>query len=142
MQEIIRENEEKELRVLRKNEERVDQLRRENKQLEEEQRRKNEERLAFLLLENETQLANLVAKQEEEEEKKKEESVSRKRKADKLEANKQPAAPECPVCLLEFQLFVCLFVVQLLSQVCLDEMVPPTKIFHCVNGHHICETCK
>ena len=28
------------------------------------------------------------------------------------------------------------------AQVCLDEMVPPTKIFHCVNGHHICETCK
>ena len=118
MQETIRENEEKELRVLRKNEEReeqlkrehqnqVEQLRRENKQLEEEQRRKNEERLAFLLLENETQLANLVAKQEEEEEKKKEEGVSRKRKVEELETNKQPAAPECPVCLFEFQLFVC-----------------------------------
>ena len=119
MQEIIKENEEKEVRVLRKNKEReeqlrreyqnqVEQLRRENKQLEEEQRRKNEERLAFLLLENETQLANLVAKQEEEEEeKKKEEGVSRKRKVEELETNKQPAAPECPVCLFEFQLFVC-----------------------------------
>ena len=118
MQEIIRENEEKELRVLRKNEEReeqlkrehqnqVEQLRRENKQLEEEQRRKNEESLAFLLLENEAQLANLVAQQEEEEEKKEGESVSRKRKVEELETNKQPAAPECPVCLLEFQLFVC-----------------------------------
>ena len=107
MQEIIRENEEKELRVLRKNEERVYQLIRENKQLEEEQRRKNEERLAFLLLENEAQLANLVAKHEEEEEKKKGESVSRKRKVEELETNKQPAAPECPVCLFEFQLFVC-----------------------------------
>ena len=40
------------------------------------------------------------------------------------------------------RLFVSFFVVQLLSQVCLDEMVPPTKIFNCVNGHHICETCK
>ena len=107
MQEIIRENEEKELRVLRKNEERVYQLIRENKQLEEEQRRKNEESLAFLLLENEAQLANLVAQQEEEEEKKEGESVSRKRKVEELETNKQPAAPECPVCLLEFQLFVC-----------------------------------
>ena len=107
MQEIIKENEEKEVRVLRKNKEREEQLRRENKQLEEEQRRKNEERLAFLLLENEAQLANLVAQQEEGEEKKKEASVSRKRKVEKLETNKQPAAPECPVCLLEFQLFVC-----------------------------------
>ena len=118
MQEIIKENEEKEVRVLRKNKEReeqlrreyqnkVEQLRRENKQLEEEQRRENEEILAFLLLENEVRLANLVAQQEEEEEKKEGESVSRKRKVEELETNKQPAAPECPVCLLEFQLFVC-----------------------------------
>ena len=154
MQETIRENEEKELRVLRKNgereeqvrreyqkkeeqlrkeyQEREEQLRRENKQLEEEQRRKNEECLAVLIEENEAQLANLVARQGE-----KKERVSRKRKADELERNKKPSAPECPVCL-----FVCLFVFQLLSQVCLDEMVPPTKIFNCVNGHHICETCK
>ena len=27
-------------------------------------------------------------------------------------------------------------------QVCFEEMVPPTKIFQCGNGHHICETCK
>ena len=29
-----------------------------------------------------------------------------------------------------------------LVQVCFDEMVPPTRIFQCSNGHHICETCK
>ena len=52
--------------------------------------------------------------------------------------HKQPAAPECSV----GTSIVCFFVVQLLSQVCLDEMVPPTKIFNWVNGHHICETCK
>ena len=30
----------------------------------------------------------------------------------------------------------------LVLQVCLEQMTPPTKIFQCVNGHHVCETCK
>ena len=114
----------------------IDVLRRENSQVEEEQRRKNGESLELLLLQNEAQLATLMAKQKKEEE----ERLGRKRKAEQPETNKkQPAAPECPVCLLNF---VVVAIFQLLSQVCLDEMGPPTKIFHCVNGHLICETCK
>ena len=74
-----------------------------------------------------------------------EEKWRRKRKADQLEdTNKKPTAPECPVCFFAAKVFVCLFIerVLFLVQVCLDEMAPPTKIFHCVNGHHICQTCK
>ena len=26
--------------------------------------------------------------------------------------------------------------------VCLVEMIPPTKIFQCINGHSLCEKCK
>ena len=69
------------------------------------------------------------------------EKTARKRKADEIETNKQPAAPECPVRLLKNKLLLKTICFSLL-QVCLDEMAPPTKIFHCVNGHHICETCK
>ena len=32
--------------------------------------------------------------------------------------------------------------IEIIFQVCLDEMVPPMRIFHCVNGHQICETCR
>merc|ERR1719222_566789 len=61
-------------------------------------------------------MVKMLAKQEEE-------GKVRKRKVDQLDAtNKQPTAPECPVCL--------------------ERMMPPTKIFGCINGHHICETCK
>ena len=68
-------------------------------QLEEEQRRKNEESLELLLNENDAQMAKMLAKQKEEEEAR---VVKRKRKADQIDAtNKQPSAPECPVCFLE-----------------------------------------
>ena len=43
------------------------------------------------------------------EEERGEERVAKKRKADQLDVtNKQPAAPECPVCLLGKLLFKCL----------------------------------
>ena len=59
--------------------------------LEEEQRRKNEDVGCWML-----------AKQTKEEGR-----VVRKRKSDQLDAsNKQPAAPECPVCLLERSLLL------------------------------------
>ena len=31
---------------------------------------------------------------------------------------------------------------QRIDQVCFEEMVPPTRIFQCKNGHLICEPCK
>ena len=104
--------------IKREMSDREEQLRRENAQLEEEQ------------------MVEMLAKQEAE-------GKVRKRKVDQLDAtNKQPAAPECPVCLLEFCSGLFIGRIWFLAQVCFDEMVPPTKIFHCVNGHHICETCK
>ena len=30
----------------------------------------------------------------------------------------------------------------IMTQVCLEEMAPPKRIFQCKNGHHLCETCK
>ena len=33
-----------------------------------------------------------------------------------------PVAPECPICL--------------------EEMAPPTRIFQCLNGHHVCGACR
>ena len=51
---------------------------------------------------------------------------TRKRKRASVENEEQttnhPSPPECPVCF--------------------TEMAPPTKIFQCSNGHHICESCK
>ena len=90
-------NKEKEEQVKRENSEMDAQLRRENKQLEEEQKRKNEESLALLIKENKVQMAKMMAKMMAKQEQK--ERAARKRKADQIETNKQPAAPECPVCL-------------------------------------------
>ena len=99
VQVAIRENEESMMRVLRRSKEREEQLRRENKQLEEEQRRKNNETLQLLLNENKSQMSKMLAKQKKEEAEKG--KVVKKRKVDQLDAtNKQPAAPECPVCFL------------------------------------------
>ena len=65
-----------------------------NRQFEEEERKVREENLAKLLDENEAQMALLV----EEEEKEEEEGLAKRRKIDQLETNRQPTAPECPVC--------------------------------------------
>ena len=35
-----------------------------------------------------------------------------------------------------------LAIIVLMTQVCLEEMAPPTRIFQCRNGHLLCETCK
>ena len=131
-----RNNEEKKTRVLRRNEERLEELRRENQAREEKmlreneenvekQRRESEESLALLLRENEAQMLKMMEKQDEN---------------SKSNPPKQLTAPECPVCRAKYYSSALVFLD--FFQVCLDEMMPPTKIFHCVNGHHICETCK
>ena len=92
------------------------------------------------------QLRQVRVRQEEEKEemltRHKEEREARKNKS---AVKKQPGAPECPVCsifvLIDFALST-IFCWLLLPKVCMDEMAPPTRIFHCFNGHHICEGCK
>jgi len=126
----ILEGEEKNQELLSKNEERVEKLRKEYQEkerriLEENkanvvnQRKKHEVSLALLLSKNEAELSKMMKRQKEEKMRE-----SKKRKADQLEATAQNqlGAPECPVCL--------------------DAMTPPTRIFQCVNGHHVCESCK
>ena len=63
-----------------------------------------EESLAELLDENEAQMILLMEEEEEEEE-----ELAKKRKIEQLETNRQPAAPECPVCSFSKTLtFLCL----------------------------------
>ena len=132
VQAAMRRNNEKKGRVLRENKEREVRVLRENNEKEEKVLKENKESLALLLDANKAELAALVEKQE------KVDRAARKRKAD------GPAAPECPV--REIFIFA-----ESLScpnfrlgnlQVCLIEMRPPTRIFQCLNGHHVCETCK
>ena len=132
-------NKERAEQMKRENSERDEHLRRENKQLEKEQRRRNKEKLALLLSENEAEMATMMAKQEQKK------GVTMKRKADQLDTNRQPAAPECPVC--AWKLTFCESKSEqsnyTLVQVCFEKMVPPTKIFQCGNGGRlVCETCK
>ena len=49
------------------------------------------------------------------------------------------AALECMVCSANY---ISLSKYFRLRQVCLEEMVSSTRIFNCLNGHCICETCK
>ena len=109
----------------RKQEEKVQAAMRANKEKEEKVLRENKESMTLLLDENKAELAALLEKQEKD-------KAARKRKAD------GPAAPECPVCIFGNFEVLQLF----LLQVCLTEMKPPTRIFQCLNGHHVCETCK
>ena len=81
---------EKEELLKRNYQEEEEKIKRENRQLEEEERKVREENLAKLLDENEAQMAHLVEEGEE--------GLAKRRKIDHLETNRQPAAPECPVC--------------------------------------------
>ena len=96
------------------------QLKRKGEELIEE-KRKRTWNLSQLLIGHEAQRNDMLEKQEKEMR-----STTRKRKREAVELeeerSKQPSPPECPVCF--------------------NEMAPPTKIFQCSNGHHICETCK
>jgi len=72
----------------------------------------------------------LAKKQKEEVERLHNQLAKNKRKIDDLEKAMQsrlkfprgPKVPECPVCL--------------------EEMIPPTEIFNCRNGHLVCGECK
>ena len=84
-----------------RNKERIEQmakaeeeLRKENLENEKRQREVNEEELALLISDKEDRMAEMLAKVEEEK------RLTRKRKADQLEAGtkKQLPAPGCPVC--------------------------------------------
>ena len=80
---------EKEELLKRNYQEEEEKIKRENRQLEEEERKVREENLAKLLDENEAEMALLVEE---------EEGLAKRRKIDQLETNRQPTAPECPVC--------------------------------------------
>merc|ERR1719500_1429845 len=117
----MKRNEEKTDRVMRENKEMEVKILRQNKEREEKVLRENNEKAEKILKENKTSLALLMEENKAEmaalvEKQEKEDRLARKRKAE------GPLAPECPICL--------------------TEMKPPTRIFQCSNGHHVCETCK
>ena len=99
------------------------QLRRKREELTEE-KRKRTWNLSQLRIGHEAQRNIMLEKHAKEKEMEMRSTRKRKRGAVELEEekSKQPSPPECPVCF--------------------NEMAPPTKIFQCSNGHHICETCK
>ena len=134
---VMRENKEMEVKILRQNKEREEKVLRENNEKAEKVLKENKARLALLMDENKAEMAALVEKQE------KEDRLARKRKAD------GPVAPECPVCATLYTIVhfshslpLVRFCNLLFLQICLTEMKPPTRIFQCSNGHHVCETCK
>jgi len=102
--------------LLQQNKKKEQKLKREYREKEQALKAENERALALLIQDNEAQEALMVAKHDEEE------------RATELEvernasATSRPHIPECPVCL--------------------EEMIPPTRIFQCRNGHLVCETCK
>jgi len=110
-----------ELKELRKHQnERVQLLLQQNREKEQAFKAENEKTLALLIQDNEAQEALMVAKHDEEE--------TAVRRATELEAERNASStsrPHIPVC-----------------PVCLEEMIPPTRIFQCRNGHLVCETCK
>ena len=137
MDELRKKQKKKVEAVMRRNKENEERVMRENKEREVRVLRESNESWALLLDENKAELAALAEMQE-----KMQEKMARKRKSD------GPAAPECPVCFF-LSLFgpLCVFFSSLIFaifvlQVCFTEMKPPTRIFQCLNGHHVCGTCK
>ena len=134
--------------LLQQNEEKEEKLRKEHRDKEQKLRAEHERTLATLMEQNEVQEAMMIAKHEEEK--------RAARKAKELEAERYapsapshpPHIPECPVGFhfsfknlsqnnQNHSTFIDNF-----DQVCLEEMIPPTRIFQCRNGHLLCETCK
>lgn len=117
---MIVDNERKEKELEENFRKQLQLMKKENKEKVEALQLENEKTLATMMEENERQEALMVAKHEGEE--------KAIKKAAELEAERsgaearRPQIPECPVCL--------------------EEMVPPTRIFQCGNGHLVCETCK
>jgi len=126
VQRVLQQHEEKEQKLVVDNqkrekeaEENLLRMKRENKEKVEALKLENERTLATMMEENERQEALMVAKHEGEKALKKAAELEAKRIG--VEA-RRPQIPACPVCL--------------------EEMVPPTRIFQCGNGHLVCETCK
>ena len=99
------------------------QLKRRREALDEE-KRKRSWNLSRLLKENEIKRKEMLEKHRQEVDEKMRSTRKRKRASVENEEQRSnhPSPPECPVCF--------------------TEMAPPTKIFQCSNGHHICESCK
>ena len=115
--------------LLRKHEERQNEVVRDNKERLMKQQKENEERLERMIRENELEVTSLMKKHMEEKEKVKATAVLKPPPA-------HPSAPECPVS--KFDLMFSLH----LLQVCFEEMLPPTRICQCGDGHLICEPCR
>jgi len=113
---LVEQNEEEEKTLREENLRKLEEMKLENEDEEKKLKEKNQRRLSMLMEENRAQEALMLAKHEEEE------KAVWKEECERRVATRQVKVPECPVCL--------------------EEMVPPTRIFQCRNGHLICETCK
>ena len=56
-----------------------------------------------------------------------------------LEPGPSHQAPECPVGCYSMRVFICTCTC---TQVCMEPMVPPMRIFQCKDGHLLCQTCR
>jgi len=112
---LVEQNEEKEKTLREENLRKLEDMKLENEDEEKKLKEKNQRKLSMLMEENKVQEALMLAKHEEEEKAVWKEECER-------HVPSAVQVPECPVCL--------------------EEMVPPTRIFQCRNGHLICETCK
>jgi len=112
---LVEQNEEKEKTLREENLRKLEDMKLENEDEEKKLKEKNQRKLSMLMEENKVQEALMLAKHEEEEKAVWKEECER-------HVPSAAQVPECPVCL--------------------EEMVPPTRIFQCRNGHLICETCK
>jgi len=111
-----RENQEKEQKLVKENKKRLERVKRENKERISQLKKENKDSLDSLLSLNQEQMALVVVKHAEEGERITAEEMGTPH------TNNRPEVPECPVCF--------------------NEMVPPTRIFQCRDGHLVCETCK
>ena len=139
MKEVDKMNKDEEARVARENRERLEKVKKENKRRAERMRNENEIRMVVVLQENALLEDKIVAKLQEQEQ--------------AMGASNpiigEKTAPECPVSQKTIHIHILLFASLYLilnhhhdGQVCLDEMIPPRKIFQCRNGHLLCGACR
>ena len=131
-------------RINRENEEKEERLRKENKDRLDKAAKENEERLNRLLEEQERHAALLVARHGEEERasRKTQQLEEERGRAGELEEGRGRAGdiPECPVCKISMKSFLVSY--PSILQVCMEEMLPPARIFQCTDGHLVCGTCR
>jgi len=159
---LVQQNEEKEKTLREENLRKLEEMRLENEEKVTKLKEENERKLAMLMEdnsdkekkmkeENTEQEALMLARHEEEEKAAMKEEVEKAaRKEAELEAKKNvPSAPSLPSLPDGLEPVVERYTPSAPSKfqvpecpVCLEEMVPPTRIFQCRNGHLICETCK